>query len=129
LYETANIPKQFSNKEVTVRGEDGKQIIFSSMIKALNFVTKKGFEFVQAYAITLDNRNVYQYLLRKKGWSGNTSIDNESPATLVGLFPFKRSGPADRIRVATSNGEAALPGQRGRGRLVGQTTAREEMPL
>jgi hypothetical protein len=36
------------------------------MIDALNFMTKNGYEFVQAYALVLSNQNVYHYLLRKK---------------------------------------------------------------
>jgi hypothetical protein len=34
------------------------------MIDALNFMSKNGFEFVNAYAITMGNQNVYHYLLR-----------------------------------------------------------------
>ena len=41
-----------------------KQLIFNSMMDALNFMSKNGFEFVDAYAITSSNQNVYHYLLR-----------------------------------------------------------------
>ena len=52
--------------ETVLRGEDGKAINFNSMIDALNYMVKNGYEFVQAYAITLSQQNVYHYLLRKK---------------------------------------------------------------
>lgn len=56
-----------SGKETIVKDEDGKNTVFNSMIDALNFMTKNGFEFVNAYAITVSsNQNVYHYLLRKK---------------------------------------------------------------
>lgn len=55
-----------SDKDTRVKDAAGKNMIFNSMIDALNFMTKNGFEFVQAYAITTSNQNVYHYLLRKK---------------------------------------------------------------
>lgn len=58
--------KLFSSKEYQVKDADGKCMEFNSMIDALNFMTKNGFEFVQAYAINVSNQNVYHYLLRKK---------------------------------------------------------------
>ena len=55
-----------SDKDTRVRDANGKNMIFNSMIDALNFMTKNGYEFVHAYAITVGNQNVYHYLLRKK---------------------------------------------------------------
>ena len=55
-----------SDKDTRVKDVNGKNMIFNSMIDALNFMTKNGYEFVQAYAITVSNQNVYHYLLRKK---------------------------------------------------------------
>lgn len=55
-----------SDKDTRVKDINGKNMIFNSMIDALNFMTKNGYEFVQAYAITVSNQNVYYYLLRKK---------------------------------------------------------------
>lgn len=43
----------------------GKPIKFNSMIDALNFMGKQGWEFVQAFVITESNANVYHYLLKK----------------------------------------------------------------
>ncbi|HEY0067614.1 MAG TPA: hypothetical protein VGB46_09625 [Flavisolibacter sp.] len=55
-----------SDKDTRVKDANGKNMIFNSMIDALNFMTKSGYEFVQAYAISVSNQNVYHYLLRKK---------------------------------------------------------------
>lgn len=55
-----------SDKDTRVKDANGKNMIFNSMIDALNFMTKNGYEFVQAYAISVSNQNVYHYLLRKK---------------------------------------------------------------
>jgi hypothetical protein len=55
-----------SNKDTRIRDENGKNMIFNSMIDALNFMTKNGYEFVQAYAFAVGNQNVFHNLLRKK---------------------------------------------------------------
>ena len=55
-----------SGKETIVKDEDGKGLDFNSMIDALNFMSKNGFEFVNAYVISVGNQDVYHYLLRKK---------------------------------------------------------------
>ena len=38
---------------------------FPSMIEAMNFMSKNGWEFVQAYVTTSGNENVYRWLLKK----------------------------------------------------------------
>ena len=58
--------KLWTNKEFQVRDENGKKMEFNTMIDALNFMSKNGYEFVQAYAFAVENQNVYHYLLRKK---------------------------------------------------------------
>lgn len=55
-----------SGKETIIKDENGKTLEFNSMIDALNFMSKNGYEFVNAYAITVSNQNVYHYLLRNK---------------------------------------------------------------
>jgi len=57
--------KIFSDKDTRVRDANGKNMVFNSMIDALNFMTKNGYGFVQAYAFNVSNQNVYHYLLRK----------------------------------------------------------------
>lgn len=43
----------------------GKNMVFNSMIDALNFMGKQGWEFEQAYTVTVQNQNVYHYLMKK----------------------------------------------------------------
>lgn len=46
--------------------ENGKDIVFNSMVDAMNFMGEKGWSFVQAYVVTHGNQNVYHWLLTKK---------------------------------------------------------------
>jgi hypothetical protein len=58
--------KYWSAKDTQVKDENGKLVVFNSMIDALNFLNKNGYEFVDAYAITIGNQNVYHFMLKKK---------------------------------------------------------------
>ncbi|WP_190242700.1 hypothetical protein [Hymenobacter lapidiphilus] len=55
-----------SGKETIVKDADGKAVDFNSMIDALNFMSKNGYIFVNAYAITVSSQNVFHYLLRSE---------------------------------------------------------------
>lgn len=46
--------------------ENGKDIVFNSMVDAMNFMGKNGWSFVQAYVVTEGNQNVYHWLLSKE---------------------------------------------------------------
>ena len=59
--------KVFKAKDTQIRDANGKLTTFNSMIDALNFMSKCGYEFVDAYTLTVSNQNVYHYLLKKKG--------------------------------------------------------------
>lgn len=54
------------NDDTTLKDEQGKTLVFNSMIDALNFMSKNGYEFVNAYTMSVDNQKVYHYLLRNK---------------------------------------------------------------
>jgi hypothetical protein len=58
--------KFWSQKDTQVKDADGKKMVFNSMIDALNFMSKIGYNFINAHAITIGNQNVYHYLLQKK---------------------------------------------------------------
>ena len=58
--------KLFSTNDTQVKDENGKLMTFNSMIDALNFMSKNGYDFVDAYTITISNQNVYHYLLKKR---------------------------------------------------------------
>lgn len=54
--------------------ENGEKIVFNSMIDAMNYMGALGWNFVQAYAITMANSNVYHYIMYK-------DIDDDSQIT------------------------------------------------
>ena len=60
------VDKIFSVRDTQIRDENGKLTTFNSMIDALNFMSKNGYDHVDAYVITIQNKNVYHYLLRKR---------------------------------------------------------------
>ncbi|VBB48593.1 conserved exported hypothetical protein [uncultured Paludibacter sp.] len=49
-----------------VLDENGKEIKFNSMVDALNYMGTQGWEFVQAFAVTMGNTNVYHFLMKRK---------------------------------------------------------------
>lgn len=50
-----------------VTDETGKAFVLNSMVDALNFLSKYGYEFVDAYSVTIQGSgSVYHWLLRKK---------------------------------------------------------------
>lgn len=51
-------------EDTRLRGEDGKVIIFNSMVDAMNWMGAQGWEFLQAYIVTIQNQNVYHWLLK-----------------------------------------------------------------
>lgn len=54
-------------EDTRVRDEvTGKVAKFNSMVDALNYMGAKGWEFVQAYVVTVSSQNVYHWLLKKK---------------------------------------------------------------
>lgn len=57
-------PKLFKSQQI--KDKDGKAMTFNSMVDALNFMEKNGWEYVNSYAITVGGNNVYHWLLRRK---------------------------------------------------------------
>ena len=56
----------WKDSDTRVTNNLGKRIELNGMVDALNFMVSNGYEFVNAYAITIgNNQNVYHYLLRK----------------------------------------------------------------
>lgn len=56
--------KPFSDQRI--KDDEGKVKSFNNMIDALNYMADQGWEFVQAYTITIGQQNVYHWLLKKK---------------------------------------------------------------
>lgn len=53
-------------KDTRLKDVDGRRLRFNSMVDALNFMSKNGYEFVDSYAVTANNQNIYHYLLRRQ---------------------------------------------------------------
>lgn len=51
--------------DMTLVDENGKDIVFNSMVDAMNFMASHGWQFVQAYVATVANENVYHWLMKK----------------------------------------------------------------
>jgi len=57
---------QGPNRDQRIRDEEtGRVKKFSSMMDGLNYMGDRGWEFIQAYAITYNNQNVYHYILKR----------------------------------------------------------------
>lgn len=56
---------QSATKAYTLLDENGKDIKFSSMVAAMNYMGERGWKFVQAYVVTVSNQNVLHWLLYK----------------------------------------------------------------
>ncbi|MCK4562076.1 MAG: hypothetical protein KAT78_04150 [Flavobacteriaceae bacterium] len=54
-----------SNHDTMVKDENGKKMVFQSMIDALNFMHSNGYEFQSANVFTIGNQNIYHFMLRK----------------------------------------------------------------
>ena len=52
--------------QIKIRDGEGKNVVFNSMIDALNFFSSNGYKFEQAYTVTEGNQLVYHYLMSKK---------------------------------------------------------------
>lgn len=53
-------------KGTVIKDENGKPVVFNSMIDALNFMSKNGYKFVTAYVVTEEDQSEYHYLLKKE---------------------------------------------------------------
>lgn len=54
--------KFFSDQRL--RDQNGDPIVFNSMIDAMNWMGNDGWEFMQAYVVTMGQQNVYHWLLK-----------------------------------------------------------------
>ncbi len=52
-------------EDKSLRDENGNRIVFNSMVDAMNYMGRDGWEFVQAYVVTVGQQNVYHWLLKK----------------------------------------------------------------
>jgi hypothetical protein len=67
LIDFGQYSKSLSTKEQVIIDSDGKRMQFNSMIEALNFMNANGYEFLQAYGVSINNNETeHYYLLRRK---------------------------------------------------------------
>ena len=55
----------------------GNPIVFNSMVDALNYMGKKGWNFEQAYVVTIGNQNVYHWLMSKQVLDFDSEVQKE----------------------------------------------------
>lgn len=55
-----------SARHTIIKDKDGIKMVFNSMVLALNFMTKYGYEFVQAYTTHGEDSSTVYYLMRKR---------------------------------------------------------------
>lgn len=51
-------------EDTRLRDENGKVMTFNSMVDAMNWMGAQGWEFLQAYIVTIGQQNVYHWLLK-----------------------------------------------------------------
>jgi hypothetical protein len=49
-----------------IKDENGERVLFNSMVDALNFMDKNGYEYLDSYITTFNDDNTYHYILKKK---------------------------------------------------------------
>jgi hypothetical protein len=58
--------EELNKKKQIIKNEKGEEIFFFSMIDALNFMSKQGYELVDSYVVEFSGIMQTHYLLRKK---------------------------------------------------------------
>jgi hypothetical protein len=56
----------WSDKESILTDNDGKPMDFNSMVAALNFMSKNGYELVNSYSVKAGDSATQHYILKKK---------------------------------------------------------------
>lgn len=54
------------NKQRVILDENERKMKFNSMMDALNYMSRNGYEFVQAYVIRYEEKNERHFLMRKR---------------------------------------------------------------
>ena len=73
-------------EDTRLRNEDGSVKKFNSMVDAMNWMGSMGWEFVQAYVVTVGNQNVYHWLMKKN----LLNMSLEERASLTEVFATKK---------------------------------------
>ncbi|MCD7898880.1 MAG: hypothetical protein LUH22_03130 [Bacteroides sp.] len=78
---------KFWSNDKRLLGEDGKPIKFNSMVDAMNFMGNDGWEFTQAYVVSVQNQNAYHWLLKKDV----SKLTEEEKRELLETYRTKKS--------------------------------------
>jgi len=49
-----------------LKGDDGKPIKFSSPMEGVNYMGEQGWEYVEAFALTVGSNNVYHFVMKRE---------------------------------------------------------------
>jgi len=69
-----------------MKNQDGSNKEFNSMVDAMNYMGSLGWDFEQAYVVTIGQQNVYHWLMRKE----YAELDSDIKEELKKSFPTKR---------------------------------------
>ncbi|MGD1319514.1 hypothetical protein [Chryseobacterium sp. 2R14A] len=69
-----------------MKNADGTNKDFNSMVDAMNYMGALGWEFQQAYVVTIGQQNVYHWLMRKEF----SDLDSNLQEDMKKNFPTKR---------------------------------------
>jgi len=69
-----------------MKNSDGSNREFNSMVDAMNYMGALGWDFEQAYVVTIGQQNVYHWLMRKEF----VDLDSDIKEELKKSFPTKR---------------------------------------
>lgn len=86
--------------DMKIVDSNGKDMVFNSMVDAMNFMGKCGWKFVQAYVVTTSGQNVHHWLMEKQVSSEDEikagfSVRADSPEAEITLVYLKRSSKSN----------------------------------
>lgn len=93
--------------------DSGKAIKFNSMVDAMNYMGKRGWEFEQAYVVTTNNQNVYHWLLSK-----NITQDKYVNDGFQTKKNFKEKQKSEEVRKEVSEQEENIKSKKKRSRII-----------
>lgn len=73
-------------EDTRLRDESGNIIKFESMVDAMNWMGEKGWEFCQAYVVTMGGANIYHWLLRLD----TSNLTQEQLDYIMSVFKTKK---------------------------------------
>ena len=73
-------------EDTRLRNADGSIKKFNSMVDAMNWMGSMGWEFVQAYVVTMGNQNVYHWLMKKN----TQNMSDAELESLTDVFATKK---------------------------------------